>query len=113
MLKVAIVLLAGVLYYIWVRMTELKIPCLFRTVTGLMCPGCGITTMIMYMGQLRWLEAYEANPFLFITMPFLLLELGYVFYLDQKGKKHPKWNQILLVGYIVLLILFGIARNII
>lgn len=112
MLKVAIVLLAGILYYIWVRLTDLKIPCMFRTATGLLCPGCGITTMIMYLGQFRLMDAYHANPFLFLTMPFLLVELGYVFYLDAKGKKHPKWNQVLLIGYIVSLILFGILRNI-
>ena len=37
--------MAGLLYGIFVSYTGLAIPCLFRKVTGLLCPGCGVTGM--------------------------------------------------------------------
>ena len=38
----ALLLAAGLGYALWVRLTGLALPCPFRAVTGLLCPGCGV-----------------------------------------------------------------------
>lgn len=35
--------LLGLAYYIVTQLTPLRIPCLFQKITGLACPGCGIS----------------------------------------------------------------------
>lgn len=63
----------GFLYFIWIEGTGISFPCPFRWLTGYLCPGCGITALCLSLihGDVR--AAYEANPFLFCTLPFLLL----------------------------------------
>ena len=46
--------MAGLLYGIFVSYTGLAIPCLFRKVTGLLCPGCGVTGMCVALLHLDW-----------------------------------------------------------
>lgn len=109
----AAVLAAGAVYYVWVRFTGLAIPCMFRKVTGLLCPGCGITTLILCLGEGNMEGAYHANPFLFVTGPVLIVELIYVFILYGKGKQIPKWNNVLITVYAAALCLFGVWRNLV
>lgn len=105
------ILIIGILYYIWARVTGIWIPCPFRKITGWLCPGCGITTLFMSLARLDFRGAFHANPFLFITGPVLLAEVIYDYVLRMKGRKLPKWNQICLYIYLVMLIAFGIIRN--
>lgn len=47
--------------------------CVFRNLTGLPCPGCGMTRAILSIGQLRLYDAIAFHPF----SPFLLAGLAY------------------------------------
>ena len=107
-----IVLGIGVLYLFWVRMTGLSIPCLFRKMTGWLCPGCGITTLFVRLSRLDFQGAFQANPFLFVTAPLLAAEIIYYEYAQLKERPLPKWNQRALVVYIGALFMFGVWRNI-
>ena len=103
----------GVVYFIWLKMTEIYIPCLFRQITCCKCPGCGITTMCVNIGTFNFFDAFCANPFIFITLPFIVFEIVYCEFLNFKKRKMPMWNNLLLVFYGIGLIAFGIIRNII
>ena len=70
--------MAGLLYGIFVSYTGLAIPCLFRKVTGLLCPGCGVTGMCVALLHLDWRGAFSCHPVLFV----LLLPLTAVFILS-------------------------------
>jgi len=106
-----ILLVLGVLYYCFFRVTGIGIPCLFRLITGFKCPGCGISTMLIRITELDLAGAFAANRFLFVTSPFLLFELVYSGVLAWKGEQYPTWNNVVLTGYTVCLVLFGIIRN--
>lgn len=103
----------GGLYYIWLRLTGICIPCMFRLVTGYKCPGCGITTMILRLSRLNFAGAFIANPFLFVTAPFLAAELIYAFIMSNRGERLPRWNTICLYIYCSLLLVFGVVRNLV
>ena len=67
----AAVLCAGGMYYLLCRFTPFSIPCIFLTLFGIYCPGCGITRMMMYILELDFPAAAASNPFLFVSLPFL------------------------------------------
>lgn len=112
----AAVLLLGTVYCIWVRFTGLGIPCPIRLITGWKCPGCGITTLFVRLFCLDIPGAFEANSFLFLTLPFLALELVFseaCYYLGSRIGRLPRLvNTIAASIYVVCLIAFGILRNI-
>ena len=45
----------------------LGLPCVFRTLTGFACPGCGMTRAFLLLSQLRIDDALATNP----AAPFL------------------------------------------
>lgn len=106
-----IILGVGFGYYLWLNFTHLGIPCPFRTITGWLCPGCGITHMLIALIQLDFHTAYLENPFLLLTSPFLIGEIIYQRYLQLTKQVNPQWNQVLLWLYVIALIIFGILRN--
>ena len=102
---------AGLVYYIFIRLTGTGLPCLFHLVTGWQCPGCGITRMLYQTLQLHFSEAFGANPFLFVTSPLLLLQGIYVAYKYYKGERLSRRNEIMLYIYCAAFCCFGILRN--
>lgn len=112
-LKYGIILLIGILYLVFILLTELKVPCFIYELTGLRCPGCGITRMIVSLARLDFTAAFGYNPFLFITGPLILLylavsEIRYVLYADARM---GRWEAFISVE-LVLAIVYGVLRNI-
>ena len=101
----------GLLYYAWICVTGISIPCVFHLITGLRCPGCGVTTMLYKILHLDFEQAFIANPFLFVTSPLLLLQGGYAAYRYFMGKGLSRRNEILLYIYCAALCVFGVLRN--
>jgi len=50
------------------------IPCLWKTVFGVTCPGCGLTRAWAFLLRGRWREAGEMNRLIF---PLLLVYVGH------------------------------------
>lgn len=48
---------------------DLTPPCLFRTLTGIECLGCGLTTAFVHVIQFEWMRAWGANPLVVIVLP--------------------------------------------
>lgn len=110
--SVLIVFTAGVAYALFTTVTGLGIPCFFHLLTGLKCPGCGVSRMILALLRGDIASAYAANPFVLVTLPFILFELGFAFFCRWNDQKMPKWNDVLLLIYLVFLLAFGVYRNI-
>ncbi|MBR4718766.1 MAG: DUF2752 domain-containing protein [Lachnospiraceae bacterium] len=103
---------ALVLYMVLRRLTGFSVPCIFHTVTGLKCPGCGVTHMVDSLLSFDIKGAREANPFIFFTSPFLLFEIIYEFLIPHKNKRFHRINNIILIIYCIALLAFGVIRNI-
>ena len=49
------------------------IPCLIHKITGLYCPGCGISRMLISIFHFDFYQAYRYNPWLFILLILFIL----------------------------------------
>ena len=101
---------AAALYAEWFIMTGIGLPCPIYRLTGLKCPGCGITHMLSALMRGRFHEAFVANPFLLATSPLLF----WLIFREMKPPRTLRGNRVrrgLLCGYIAGLVIFGILRN--
>ena len=103
----------GLAYALFVRLTGLALPCPFHLVTGLLCPGCGVTRMSLALLRLDFAAAWQANPALLLLLPVLAGLLGQVALRYVKtGQARLSPGQNTLVWAMVLaLLLYGIGRN--
>ncbi len=60
------VLVAGLLYALFITLTGISVPCIYYLTTGHRCAGCGISTMFMAMLKLDFSAAFAANPLMFV-----------------------------------------------
>lgn len=113
MKSILILLGVGMLYALFVTVTGWKIPCVFHEVTGWYCPGCGMTRMCLALMHLDFSLAFRCNPLIFSLLPVFLVVAVYLMlrYIRLGTCQAGKWLNILLVVLVILLIGFGVARN--
>ncbi len=112
-LKTVIPVLAALAgYYLLRRFTPFYIPCPIHAITGFKCPGCGVTRMFLALMRLDFKSAFDSNPFVLVTLPYLIFAVVYEFFLPHNNKKVYKLNNIILTIYCIALVAFGVLRNI-
>ena len=98
-------------YYFLNQWTSFFVPCLFHEITGLYCPGCGITRMFLSITKFEFYQAFRYNPFLFCLLNlYIIYKLFDYSYYKKMNKKIslPSWIYYVIAA---LLIVFGILRN--
>lgn len=108
-----LLLALGLGYALFCTRTGWAIPCPFRTVTGLLCPGCGVTRMCLSLLRLDIAAAWQANPGLLLMLPPLGLLLGRlgVRYVKTGSTRLLRWEQVLVWSMVIALLLYGVTRN--
>ena len=111
--KYAFIITVGIAYLIWVLVTDLRIPCIFKLITRLECPGCGVTRMIASLALFDIGAAFGYNPFLLITAPVIVFciiypEVRYV----REGKYTLGSFAFLPWVEIVIALVFCVVRNV-
>lgn len=103
-----VVLAVGFGYWLWIRLTGLKIPCLYLLTTGLQCPGCGTTRMLLSLFRLDFISAFSYNPVVFVLFWIWNLIALLCFY----GRiRKSRFLYIALGLSIAILVVFGLLRN--
>ncbi len=96
-------------------MDYVAIPCVFYKITGLYCPGCGITRAILSLLKGDFYQAFRYNSIIFIDIP-LILFLGFferLFAKNNNVKAIIKCiSNIILIILLIITILYGVMRNI-
>ncbi len=104
---------AGILYAVFVLHTGLGIPCAFHMITGLLCPGCGVTRMLLSLMRGDFAGAWRANAMLMVLSPFLLYILAdsVMAYVRAGSFRVRRWQEVLLYIMIGMLVVFAAVRN--
>ena len=85
------------------------IPCPIKALTHFECPGCGITRMFISMFKLDFYQAFRYNPLVFILTILYFLKLIIDLFTDKIDKMI---NTKFYIGLLIVLIVYGIMRNI-
>ena len=110
----AAVLLCAGLFYAWItRRTGIGLPCLFYTLTGLKCPGCGVSRMCTALLRGDVGEAFRQNRAILLLLPvgaYVAASwcVGYIRTGTRVQRGAPKAAAWTIVA---VLAAFGLARN--
>lgn len=105
-LIIVVIIMAILLFY-----GKIAIACIFYELTGLYCPGCGITRACLSIMKLDFYQAFRYNPIIFIDLPIIIITS----IIDFKYKDNKKVKIVTNIIYIMLLVItliFGVLRNI-
>lgn len=110
---VALLLFIGV-YFLFDPTTNLFFPkCVFYTLTGYKCPGCGSQRAIYHLLHFNFVDALKANLLLVLTIPLVLLLVYAEIVRTKKRSFYIKIHSLkLIVGYFVVVLLWGVLRNV-
>ncbi|MBK5720471.1 DUF2752 domain-containing protein [Dysgonomonas sp. Marseille-P4677] len=114
---VFLLLTGGLFYYLFSpEESDLFPKCVFHSMTGLDCPGCGSQRAIHHLLHLRIKEAFLSNALLILVIPYIILCI-YIEYFGGK-EKFPKIRKIVfsktaIWGILIIILLFWIGRNLI
>lgn len=81
------------------------IPCIFNKITGLFCPGCGMTRAVHSMMHFEIGQALRYNFLIIIIPPFMGI------YLFLHYKSADKAAMIITYAMLIITISYGVARN--
>ncbi len=105
---IIIFIFINIVYYITFKSF---IPCLIHKITGLYCPGCGISRMLISIVKLDFYQAFRYNPFLFILLVAYLIYQIIKLITYKLLTIEIKLNNKVYISILVSTILFGIIRN--
>lgn len=108
-------ILLGLAYGLFVKITGLAIPCIFHLITGWKCPGCGVTRMCVALLQMDMKGAFYWHPMLLIQLPLLgLIFLRNIIAYIKNGVCHlSRLESICVYICIALLLVFTVLRNLV
>lgn len=110
--KLTIVASLAFVYYL-LHQAGIAIPCIFLKQTGLKCPGCGITRMLVALIHGEFEKAFYYNAFTLTILPFMIGYFTYksIKYLKTGNVEYQKAEEIFFIILAAVAIVFAIIRN--
>lgn len=90
---------------------KIAIACIFYEVTGLYCPGCGITRSIISLIEGDLYQAFRYNQIVFVDIPIIVIT-SIIDFIYKDNKKVKKVTNIIYIMLLVITLTFGVLRNI-
>lgn len=88
---------------------ERLIPCPYLAMTGMPCPGCGMTRAVHFLMHADVVTAFSYNPLLFLAAPVALAFAGAPHLVgEQRG---GRWRTSLAWFMLAITLLFWVWRN--
>lgn len=111
--KTLLLLGVGLGYAAFVTITGWGIPCVFRLVTGLRCPGCGISRMFLALLRFDIEAAAGHNLLVLCLLPFAVVMFFYKSwqYVKMGETEMSTAEKVIFSVVFVLCIAFFVFRN--
>lgn len=90
---------------------KIAIACVFYEITGLYCPGCGITRSILSLIDGDIYQAFRYNPIIFIDIPLIMIT-SIIDFIYKDNKKVKKVTNVIYIMLLIITLVFGVLRNI-
>lgn len=111
--KISILISCLLGYYFLNKYYHFGIPCLFKKITNLQCPGCGITRCLFSLLEGNIIKAFHYNELVTILLPLFIIYTTINIYKYVKENTKVKLPNIVWNSLLIIVIIFGIVRNII
>lgn len=110
----AVIFAVAIAYYIFYRVTSIGLKCPLYELTGLLCPGCGITRMFTSLLSFDIAGAFYYNAAVLILLPFwcVLIVSHYAEYIKAGTRALKRWHKAILIASIIIMAAYGILRNV-
>ena len=105
------ILVIGLSYYLFIKLTGLSMPCYLYQSTGFLCPGCGLTRMATALIRLDFTAAFSYHAVGVIALPFWLGISAIGFWGKPKFTQKPAFWYTCLWSTVAALLLFTVVRN--
>ena len=124
MLKIKVIMLIlgvigsiiGILILYYIHLTyNIGLICIYNKITGLYCPGCGMTRAVYSLLNLDIYQAIRYNVFAVILLPILIIYFCggiYAWLFNTKNYIQKIIPTKFWVIFAILLILYGAIRNV-
>ena len=111
MISLIVILLCTSFFFLYTKI-NIFIPCIFHELTGLYCPGCGITRCLIAIIKLDFMQAFRYNMLVFILLPIFIFIGIKKYYCWLLNKQCILFSNRFYITLAIITILFGILRNI-
>lgn len=113
LIKAALICGVGLGYAFFSSVFHWGIPCPIHTITGLYCPGCGVSRMCLALLRLDIAEAASWNMGVMAALPFAAVVFVYqvVRYVKTGDARMRRWQDVLIWVMIGWLLVFTVLRN--
>lgn len=104
----------GIQYMLIWQLSGIGFPCVFYKLSGLHCPGCGISRMLISLLRFDLYAAFQYNAGILTALPALaVLFIQICIHYVKKGNLLlSKKQEFLAIAIVIWLLLFWILRNI-
>ena len=107
----AVLVIFAVLIFYTKHLNSIGVICPIHNITGIDCPGCGGTRMMMSLFNLDIYQALRYNMYLCISLLPMLILYFYESFIWIKYNILSSWLDRLLMYWSAGLIIFGLLRN--
>lgn len=113
LLRGAVLAGAGAAYVCLIAVLGRGLYCPFWQLTGLSCPGCGVTRMCLALLRLDLAGAWRANAALLLALPVLAaLAVRLMWVYVRTGRRMPsRGEERLIWALVVYFLAWGVLRN--
>lgn len=108
---IIVLIVIFLIYAVLIISFDIGIPCVFYEITGLYCPGCGITRLCLSLFEGDIYQAFRYNPIIFIDLPILFILFVLNIFL-KNNKNIKKITDVIIIFLAAITIIFGVIRNI-